>query len=348
MSEAMHALGIPTPRSLAVIATGQDIHRQQGLVPGGILARIASSHLRIGSFEYAAQTTQGSHCKALADFAIKRHFPSLLKSEHPYQELLRSVCLQQAKLVAKWMQIGFIHGVMNTDNMAISGETFDYGPCALLEDFDYNKTFSSIDLNGRYAYGNQGNIAQWDLTCLAHAMLQLLDKDHHKAAHIAQNIIDGFNEQFQKFYWQGMHEKIGGDYLKNNQKPLILDLLSMMQKHHADYTLTFRLLGDSLDMPHARKRLFALFHDADDFQQWYQRWHTNQDKKQMHSVNPLYVPRNHLVEQIIQQTIEDKTPKTILHFLEALSAPYTPKEGYEKYAQPAQTDEIVCQTFCGT
>ena len=242
MSEAMHFLNIPTTRSLAMVATDELVSRET-LLPGGVLTRIASSHIRVGTFEYFAAQGDQKNLKLLADYAINRHYSNIDESNNRYQIFLESVCDKQASLIAKWMEVGFIHGVMNTDNTSISGETIDYGPCAFMDSYHPETVFSSIDHHGRYAYGNQPNIAQWNLARLSECLLPLIDNDSNKAITIAEEILDSFGRKFEDYWFSGMCEKIGLPGSKKNNRALLQDLLKLMQKNQSDFTLTFWYLS---------------------------------------------------------------------------------------------------------
>jgi uncharacterized protein YdiU (UPF0061 family) len=333
VSEAMHALGIPTTRSLAVVATGRTVQRETGL-PGAVLARVAASHLRVGSFQYARATGDLDLLRRLADHAIARHYPGV-----DCWGLLDAVVTAQAALIARWMLAGFIHGVMNTDNMTISGETIDYGPCAFLEAFDPATVYSSIDHGGRYAYGNQPLIAQWNLARLAESLLPLLDDDTDRAVESLKR----FGPQYQDAWAAGMRAKLG---LRAEATPLVDDLLPLMQESRVDHTSFYRALalaagGD--DEPVRR-----LFVDTDAVSEWLGRWRAlGPDADAMNRVNPIYIPRNHLVEEALDAaTGGDLEPLTIL--VEAVRNPYQERPGLDRYAAPAPPDFGAYQTFCGT
>lgn len=357
ISEAMHALNIPTTRSLAIIATDEMVLRQEGMVPCGILSRIASSHIRIGTFEYVARLKNGKYLKALADYTISHHYPLLKQAASPYKELLNLVCLKQASLIAKWLHHGFIHGVMNTDNMTVSGETIDYGPCAFMDDFSFDKVFSSIDQNGRYAYSNQANIAKWNLFRLAETLLPLIDENIDKAIIIAQEILENYSEVFNTNYWQGLAAKLGYGSITNTNQAIIEQFLDLMQTFKADHTQSFRLLGDSLLSETAKLSLFKLFNNSAEIKDWYKRWQQDltTDKNnlaststKMNAINPLYIPRNHIVEKVIANTIASQEPSEINNFLKALTSPFTENNKLQYYATPPNENEIVKATFCGT
>jgi uncharacterized protein YdiU (UPF0061 family) len=351
ISEAMHALGIPTTRSLAVVATGRDVQRETRL-PGAVLTRIADSHLRVGSFQYAAQRERATGdtglVRRLADHAIARHHPSAAHTEHPYLALFDAVIATQASLVARWMLVGFVHGVMNTDNMTISGETIDYGPCAFMEAYDPATVFSSIDHFGRYGYGNQPAIAQWNLARFAETLLPLFPDDEEQAVAIATEALDGFRTRYDAAWLAGMRAKLGlpEDISDPIVAPLIDELLTLLQRGHVDYTSFFSRLGTAArgDTEPAR----GLFADLATFDGWVTRWRTLEpDAEAMDRVNPAYIPRNHLVEQALTAaTAGDLSP--FQQLLDAVAAPYNERRGFERYAAPAPPEFGAYQTFCGT
>ncbi|GAA3297690.1 YdiU family protein [Dactylosporangium vinaceum] len=344
VSRAMAALGIPTTRALAVVATGRAVRRET-LLPGAVLARVAASHLRVGSFQYARSIDDTELLRRLADHAIARHHPTAAGESEPYAALLRGVVEAQASLIAKWMLVGFVHGVMNTDNMTISGETIDYGPCAFLDVYDPATVYSSIDEGGRYAFGNQPIVAQWNLARLAEAMLPLLHEDEQQAVTVAQDLLDGFRVAFAAAWSAGLRAKLGraGD---EQADPLGDELLTLLQTGRVDLTSGFRALADAArgDTAPARR----LFSGADGFEAWLTRWLAlAPDADAMDRINPLYIPRNHLVEEALAAaTGGDLEP---LHELvAAVSAPYEPRPGRERYAAPAPEDFGTYRTFCGT
>ncbi|QFT59763.1 hypothetical protein FIU94_13095 [Sulfitobacter sp. THAF37] len=337
VSEAMHALGIPTTRALAAVATGEDIWREQGALPGAVLTRVARSHLRVGTFQVFAHRGDTEALKTLTDYAIRRHYPD---ASGP-MDLLRGVCAAQADLVAHWMSVGFIHGVMNTDNAAISGETIDYGPCAFMDAFHAGRVFSSIDQQGRYAYGNQPNIAVWNMAQLATALLQQMsDKD--AAVDEATEVIHAMPGQIEEAWRGRFAAKIGISAPDPSDMPLIEDLLALMQKDGADFTNTFRALGDGT----ARDQ----FLDRDAFDAWAERWRARiaaepEPQAVMNAANPAVIPRNHRIEQMIEAAVAgDMAPFERL--MTALATPY--KLTDPDLAHPPTEDEIVPATFCGT
>jgi uncharacterized protein YdiU (UPF0061 family) len=347
VSEAMHALGIPTTRSLAVVATGRPVRRET-LLPGAVLARVASSHLRVGSFQYARATGDVDLLRRLADHAITRHHPGAAESERPYLALFEAVVAAQASLVAQWMLVGFVHGVMNTDNMTISGETIDYGPCAFMDAFDPATVYSSIDHGGRYAYGNQPVVAEWNLARLAEALLPLLHDDPEQAVALAVESLGAFRRQYDDAWSTGMRVKLGlPDGLDDAvASPLVDELLAQLQESHVDHTSFFRVLAAAArgDAEPARN----LFLDLAAFDGWLQRWRAlGPDADAMDRVNPVYIPRNHLVEEALAAATEgDLAPLDGL--LDAMTTPFDERPGLERYATPAPKDFGEYRTFCGT
>jgi uncharacterized protein YdiU (UPF0061 family) len=347
ISEAMDALGIPTTRSLAVVATGRPVARET-LLPGALLVRVASSHLRVGSFQYAAATQNVDLLRRLADHAIARHHPGAAAAQRPYLALFEAVVAAQASLVAGWMLVGFIHGVMNTDNVTISGETIDYGPCAFMESYDPETVFSSIDHWGRYAYGNQPTIAAWNLARFAETLLPLISDDVDESVSLVESAFGEF-QQYHSAWLSGMHAKLGLATEVEAAKagvPLMDELLPLLQESHVDYTSFFRHLSNAArgDSESARGQ----FVDPAQFDDWAARWLAlSPDAELMDRVNPIYIPRNHLVEEALTAaTAGDLDP--LQRLLVALSAPYTERTGLEQYASPAPVDFGVYRTFCGT
>jgi protein adenylyltransferase len=346
VSEAMHALGIPTTRSLAVVATGRSVHRET-MLPGAVLARVASSHLRVGSFQYAATAGDIELVRRLADHAIARHHPSAAAADNPYRALFEAVVAAQASLVARWMLVGFVHGVMNTDNMTISGETIDYGPCAFMEAYDPATVFSSIDAWGRYAYGQQPSVAAWNLARFAETLLPLFSDDLDHALTLAQESLDGFRGQYVDAFMTGMTEKLGvRDIDDDVAAPLISELLEKLEQSRVDHTSFYRMLGRAArgDVEPAR----GLFVDLARFDGWLARWRAlDPDADTMDRVNPVYIPRNHLVEEALAAATDgDLDPLSRL--LAAVTAPYAERPGLERYTEPAPDDFGAYRTFCGT
>jgi uncharacterized protein YdiU (UPF0061 family) len=346
-SESMHAMGIPTTRSLAVIATGQPVHRDT-LLPGAVLARVATSHLRVGSFQYAAGTGDLDLVRRLADHAIARHHPDVAEAEQPYLALFDSVVAAQASLVARWMLVGFIHGVMNTDNMSISGETIDYGPCAFMDAYDPATVYSSIDHAGRYAFANQPVVAQWNLARFAETLLPLFADDQQRAVDLAVQSLDGFSSAYDTAWSLGMRAKLGLPENGNAElaRSLAVDLLAQLEQSHVDYTAFFRHLGTAArgDAESAR----GLFVDLEAFDGWLARWRgLGPDADAMDRVNPVYVPRNHLVEEALAAaTSGDLGP--LGRLLEVTTSPFDERPNLERFAAPAPDDFGPYQTFCGT
>ncbi|MFD2091163.1 protein adenylyltransferase SelO [Blastococcus deserti] len=347
VSEAMHALGIPTTRSLAVTATGRPVRRET-LLPGAVLARVASSHLRVGSFQYAAVTGDVALLRRLADHAIARHHRDAAEAERPYLALFEAVVAAQAALVARWMLVGFVHGVMNTDNMTISGETIDYGPCAFMEAYDPATVYSSIDHGGRYAYGNQPVVAEWNLARLAEALLPLLHDDAEQAVALAVESLGTFRPQYDAAWSAGMRAKLGlpaglDDAVAGS---LVDDVLPLLRRDHVDHTSFFRALGAAArgDTDAARN----LFLDLAGFDGWAERWRAlDPDAEAMDRVNPVYIPRNHLVEEALEAaTGGDLAP--LERLLDVVTAPYAERPGMDRYAAPAPRDFGAYRTFCGT
>jgi len=347
ISEAMHALGVPTTRSLAVVATGRPVARET-LLPGAVLARVASSHLRVGSFQYAGATGDVDLLRRLADHAIARHHAGAAQAERPYLALLEAVVAAQASLVARWMLVGFIHGVMNTDNTTISGETIDYGPCAFLEAFDPATVYSSIDTGGRYAFGNQPGVAEWNLARLAEALLPLIHDDQEQAVALAVKALEAFRDQYSAAWAAGMRAKLGlPDGLDDAvATPLVDELLTLLVVNHVDHTSFFRSLGAAARGSTETAR--GLFLDLAAFDAWAERWRASApDADLMDRVNPVYIPRNHLVEEALAAATQgDLGPLDGL--LAAVTSPYDERPGLERYAAPAPEDFGAYQTFCGT
>ncbi len=347
VSEAMHALGIPTTRSLAVVATGTAVQRET-LAPGAVLARVASSHLRVGSFQYARATGDVGLLRRLADHAIARHHPEVSDGPQPYLAFFEAVVAAQAALVARWMLVGFVHGVMNTDNMTISGETIDYGPCAFLDAFDPSTVFSSIDEGGRYAYGMQPVAAEWNLARLAEALLPLLHPDQEQAIALATGALGRFKVEYGASWTAGMRAKLGLPAGLDDAVAgaLIEELLTLLEAGRVDHTSLYRRLGDAArgDVEPAR----SMFLDLSSFDEWGGRWRaTGPDAVAMDRVNPVYVPRNHLVEEALAAaTLGDTAP--LERLLDAVGSPYDERPGLERYAEPAPADFGTYRTFCGT
>jgi uncharacterized protein YdiU (UPF0061 family) len=349
ISEAMHGLGIPTTRSLAVVTTGESVIRETDL-PGGILTRVAASHLRVGTFQFVAKWGTAQELQALADYTIKRHYPAIDGFEDRYLSLLQEVIKRQAALIAKWQLVGFIHGVMNTDNMAISGETIDYGPCAFMDDYDPATVFSSIDRQSRYAYGNQPQIAGWNLARFAETLLPLLHHDQEEAVKIAQAAISVYMELYHSNWLSGMRAKLGIFNEEKEDESLIDGLLSMMQKYHSDYTNTFTALtSETMEDT-------ALF-GTPEFAQWNELWQARLSRQQeskaslkqlMFSSNPALIPRNHRVEAALEAAVEQEDYSVMERLLVVLSSPYAHTPEQVEFASPSAPSTRPYQTFCGT
>ncbi|WP_218146146.1 protein adenylyltransferase SelO [Geodermatophilus ruber] len=347
ISEAMHALGIPTTRSLAVVATGRPVRRET-LLPGAVLARVAGSHLRVGSVQYARATGDVALLRRLADAAIGRHHPAAAEAENPYLALFDAVVAAQASLVARWMLVGFVHGVMNTDNMTLSGETIDYGPCAFLDAFDPATVYSSVDEFGRYAYGNQPLVAEWNLARLAEALLPLLDADEERAVALAVQSLGAFRGRYRAAWLAGMRAKLGLPEGLDDAvtAPVADDLLALLQEGRADHTSFFRHLGAAArgDAEPARRLVL----DLAAFDAWAERWRRlGPDADAMDATNPVYIPRNHLVEEALAAAAAgDLDP--LGRLLAVVTRPYEERPGLERYAAPAPAGSGPYRTFCGT
>lgn len=349
ISEAMHALGIPTTRSLAVVATGENIIRETER-PGAILTRVASSHIRVATFQYAASRGSIEDLRALADYTLHRHFPEVAQAENRYLLLLQEVIKRQAALIAQWQRVGFIHGVMNTDNMAISGETIDYGPCAFMDAYNPSTVFSSIDRQGRYAYDNQPYIAGWNLARFAETLLPLLHEDEEQALQLAQDAIAQFSELYHHHWLKGMRSKLGLLDEEAEDEALIKDLLELMEKHSADYTNTFLALTfDTFEG--------TAWFGTSEFAGWHERWQARLDRQQggkevstqlMRTSNPAVIPRNHRVEEALERAENHGDLNVMEKLLAVLSDPFAHSPEQAEYAElPAQCDTSY-QTFCGT
>ena len=353
IGEAMHALGIPTTRALAVVATGEDVVRET-LLPGAVLVRVAASHLRVGTFQYAAASGDPTLLRRLADHVIARHHPGAAGEANPYLALFEAVVEAQASLVARWMLVGFIHGVMNTDNMTISGETIDYGPCAFMDAFDPGTVFSSIDHGGRYAYGNQPGIAQWNLARFAEALLPLIDVDTQAAVASATDVLVSFPDRYRHHWRHGMRAKLGMDGEQPGDDDLIDELVSLLEAQRVDLTQSFRALSAWLlgDLAPVR----ALFTERASFDAWSWRWRDRVTSAErapgsiaaaMDRVNPVYIPRNHKVEEALAAGVEGDL-RPFEQLLDLLARPFEERPGLEPYAEPAAPGDGCYRTFCGT
>jgi uncharacterized protein YdiU (UPF0061 family) len=356
VSEAMAALGIPTTRSLAAVMTGESVLRET-MLPGAVLTRVAASHIRVGTFQYFAARGDTDGVRRLADHVINRHYPDLANAERPYHGLLEAVIARQAELVARWLLVGFIHGVMNTDNTSISGETIDYGPCAFMDHYEPGQVFSSIDEQGRYAYANQPRIALWNLTRFAECLLPLFSDVQDKAIEEAQAALGNFIEKFDTAYQAGLRSKLGLFTARDDDRVLAQDLLDAMAKNQADFTLTFRRLSDAAPDPARDSEVRTLFAEPAAYDEWAVRWrqrigdepHTQADRQAaMRSVNPAFIPRNHRVEAVIEAAVNRDDFALFEELLVVLSRPYEDQPAYAGYAEPPKPHQRVLQTFCGT
>ena len=354
VSEAMAALGVPTTRALAAVSTGETVWRDAPL-PGAILTRVARSHVRIGTFQFFAARQNLDMVKQLADYVIDRHYPEAQDANNKYRAFLDLVIQRQASLISEWMLIGFIHGVMNTDNMSIVGETIDYGPCAFMDTYHPETVYSSIDRRGRYAFGNQPNIAQWNLARLAETLLPLLSDDEDNALAEAQDAINAYPKHFEASYSKGLTKKIGLSSSAENAN-LAHDLLDSMAKGKADFTLVFRRLCD-ITAETDDEVVGELFENATLIHDWLERWRTALREEsrspkdrcaQMHKVNPAFIPRNHLVEEAIAAAVERGDFTVFEKLLSVLEKPFDDQPQHGRYAQPPTPDQVVHQTFCGT
>ncbi|MGY8662170.1 YdiU family protein [Bradyrhizobium sp. UFLA05-109] len=356
VSEAMYALGIPTTRSLAAVVTGEHVIRETAL-PGAVLTRVAASHIRVGTFQYFAVRRDTDAIRRLADHVIERHYPELRGAERPYHALLAGVVARQADLVARWLLVGFIHGVMNTDNTSISGETIDYGPCAFMDSYDPAQVFSSIDEMGRYAYANQPRIGLWNLTRLAECLLPLFSDDQEKAIEQAQEILGAFPDTFSRAYQAGLRRKVGLFTERGGDEALIQDLLDAMAKNAADFTLTFRKLSEAAADEDGVADVRAQFMNPTAFDDWAKRWRErltsepqSASKRQaaMHAVNPAFIPRNHRVEAVIRAAVDNDDYAPFEELVKVLAKPYEDQPDYAAYSDPPLPDQRVLRTFCGT
>lgn len=354
VSEAMHALGIPATRALAAVTTGERVQRETGL-PGGVVTRIAASHIRVGTFQYFAAREDSEAIRKLADYVIERHYPDVRHAEKPYVSLLQAIAERQRDLVCRWMMVGFIHGVMNTDNVAISGETIDFGPCAFMDEYNPDKVFSSIDAQGRYAYNNQPGIAQWNIARLAECLLQLLDEDQDKAVDLANGVLAQFAGEFPKRWLSAMRGKLGLTTQDDADGPLVQDLLALMQRSEVDFTLTFRRLCDAADSDAEAFR--GMFIDIAAADEWLSRWRartwcetvTERDRaRAMRAINPAVIPRNHRIEEVIAAAVEDADFEPFHEMVRATARPFEELPEFSIYRQPPMGHERVFRTFCGT
>ncbi|WP_149538757.1 protein adenylyltransferase SelO [Siccirubricoccus phaeus] len=352
VSEAMHALGVPTTRSLAAATTGEYVFREE-VLPGAVLLRVAASHIRVGTFQYFAARGDQEAVRALADHAIARHYPEAAEAPNPYLAFFGRVVAAQADLIPRWLLLGFIHGVMNTDNCAVSGETIDYGPCAFLDEYNPAAVFSSIDQGGRYAYGNQPRIAQWNLARLAEALLPLLAESEEAALEQAQEALAAFAPRFQAGYLDGLRAKLGLFAAQEGDAVLVQDLLQAMAESQADFTLTFRALCEAAEGSDAPRQYFP---EPARYESWAARWRERLAAEplpdraaRMRAVNPAFIPRNHLVEAAITAAVARNDFAPFEALLAVLARPYEDQpETPDRYRLPPQPEERVLQTFCGT
>ena len=359
VSEAMSALGVPTTRALAAVTTGEPVLRDT-VLPGAVLTRVATSHLRVGTFQYFAARGDVTGLRTLADYAIARHYPEAAQAKQPYVALLEGVIARQAQLIAQWMLLGFIHGVMNTDNTSISGETIDYGPCAFMEAYDPAKVYSSIDHGGRYAYGNQPRAALWNLARLAESLLPVLAQESgsEEAALVAANeALSAFEPQFEAARGAGMRRKLGLVVEREGDAALAENLLRCMAANRADFTLTFRRLCDAAAGPEGDAGVRTLFADPAAYDGWAAEWRRRLEEEfadgpahtaAMRRMNPAFIPRNHLVEAALDAASLHRDFQPFEELLAVISRPYDERLGLERYSMPARPEECVLQTFCGT
>lgn len=359
VSEAMAALGIPTTRALAAVATGEHVRRETAL-PGAILTRVAPSHIRVGTFQFFAARRDNETVKLLTDHVIDRHYPQIRSADNPPLALLEAVLTEQAKLISHWQAVGFIHGVMNTDNASVAGLTIDYGPCAFMDVYHPETVFSSIDHGSRYAYQNQPGIAQWNCANLAQCLLSLIDSDEEKSLNAAQSVIDSFPQIFAQEYLMRFRQKLGLETDHKDDLELISDLLGIMADAKVDFTNTFRALShcsfDESSTDACDNTVQQLFSEPQAISIWIERWRSRQSiesndaekrRSLMQRSNPAYIPRNHQIEQVIAAAIQkDYQPMQAL--MRVLRGPYNEQEGQEFYSQPPEENEIVQATFCGT
>jgi uncharacterized protein YdiU (UPF0061 family) len=356
ISEAMHWLGIPTTRSLAVVTTGEQVYREN-VEPGAVLTRVAMSHIRVGTFQYFAARGDEEALRALLDYVIARHYPAARDAAVPALAVLNSVADRQALLIARWMHVGFIHGVMNTDNMAISGETIDYGPCAFMDNYHAGRKFSSIDYNGRYSYANQPIIAQWNLARLAETLIPFIDADGNKAVEIATEAVRSFMAKFDEAFLGGMHEKVGFSSSQEGDVDLIKRLLEAMQEADADFTLTFRRLAAAAESAEGDAGLHEIFGSAAAIGEWLGAWRQRLERdpqpvaervRRMRALSPAFIPRNHRVEAALKAAAQEGDFTPFRRLVEVVRRPYDEQPEAAEYAQPPETAERVQKTFCGT
>ncbi|HEX8390791.1 MAG TPA: YdiU family protein [Longimicrobium sp.] len=356
VSEAMQALGIPTTRALAAVTTGERVIRET-MLPGAVLTRVASSHIRVGTFQFFAARGDVEGVRTLADHVIARHYPQAADAERPYLALLEAVIAAQAELIARWLLVGFIHGVMNTDNMSVAGETIDYGPCAFLDEYDPGMVLSAIDSYGRYAYANQPSIAQWNLTRLAECLIPLLGDDADAAAADAIRALEDFGPAFERAYQAGLRSKLGLATEREGDAALVNDLMQAMAANTADFTLTFRGLSEAAADEARDAEVRTLFADPAAYDAWAPRWRQRLAEEPgdpaarrdaMLAVNPAFIPRNHRIEAVIRAAVDRDDFAPFEELLTVLAHPYDAQPRFERYMEPPGAHERVQQTFCGT
>jgi len=348
ISEAMHALNIPTTRSLAVVSTGEEVIREQ-MLPGAILTRVASSHIRVGTFQYIAATQNADDLKTLFNYTIDRHYPEIKNSKKKALDLLNLLIKKQCELVINWMRVGFIHGVMNTDNMTVSGETIDYGPCAFMDQYHPQTVFSSIDQNGRYSYNNQPRITKWNLARFAECIIPLIDQDEQKAISIATETINNFEKLYEEKWLNMMRDKLGLFGEDGDDKHLIFELLTWMENNKADFTNTFCNL---MDIQSIKDPIYQNQEYLNWIAKWKKRLKKNNTEKEkylelMRSVNPIFIPRNHKVEEALKDASENKL-ETLNQLLEVIKSAYKDNGMLKDYQQPMSNENGNYKTFCGT
>jgi uncharacterized protein YdiU (UPF0061 family) len=356
VSEAFHALGLPTTRSLAAVTTGEKVYREV-VLPGAVLTRVASSHIRVGTFQFLAAQSDIEAVRLFVDYVTNRHYPEIRSAERPALALLDAVVERQSALIAGWMHVGFIHGVMNTDNMTVSGETIDFGPCAFMDAFDPAKVFSSIDRMGRYAYANQPRIGQWNCARLAETLLPLIDENSSTALELAQASIGAFSVRFEAHWLAGMRRKLGLLTDEDADLTLASDFLEVMHAQSADFTLSFRGLCDAVDSPSHETALRSLFTNPSALDEWLARRRARLARQPqtprecaavMRRANPAFIPRNHRIEQAIVAAVEHGDLSLFETLMDVLAHPFEDQPRYAAYAEPPRADECVLQTFCGT
>lgn len=352
----MHALGVPSTRALAGVATGEPVHRELAF-PGAVLTRVAKAHIRVGTFEFFAARQDVEGLKQLADYTIERLYAALKAQDEPYLALLEEVMERQAELMAHWLSIGFIHGVMNTDNTALSGETIDFGPCAFMEAFDPGKVFSSIDHQGRYAYGNQPGMAYWNLQSLGECLVPLCGSDPKAAWEDLKSILERYPALFERAWKRRMRAKLGLMLPEQEDNSLLSDWLEGLRRNEADFTLSFRYLGDSLREGGPTEALKQLFKESDWLYAWFEGWRQRlkleakaygQIADAMDATNPLYIPRNHWVERSIQEAMMQEDFSLFERLMQVWQDPFTAQDGQEQFIAPAAPEQRVQRTFCGT